>query len=73
VIRSIVRHNVKGGQFVGAVAEALDYRLPGCTLQRSKREDGSVIVLEKELEQPAAEPANAVVEHEVSTFDPDGP
>jgi hypothetical protein len=49
-------------------AEALDHRLPGCALQRSEREDRTVIVLEKEFEQLAAKPTNAVVQNEVGAF-----
>jgi AcrR family transcriptional regulator len=70
VIRAIVRQNVKRGQFVGIPAEALDDRLPGCALQRSELEDRTVIVLENEPEQMAAESTHPVVEHEMGAFAP---
>ena len=60
-----VRHHIERGQFVGIAAEALHRRPPGRALERGEREDGAAILHEEELEQPIAQPAHAVVQHEV--------
>ena len=46
----------------------LDHRPSGFALERREGEHGAVIVLEEELEQTAAQPADSVVEDEVSAF-----
>ena len=64
----IVRQNIKRGQFLRVAAATLDHRPSGCALERREGENGAVIVLEEKLEQTAAQPADSVVEDEVSAF-----
>jgi hypothetical protein len=46
----------------------LNYRSACSALQRSEREYAAPVMGEKELEQPAAQHADTVVEHQVSGF-----
>ena len=68
VIGPIVHQNVKRRQIGGVAAEMFNHRSARSALQRSEREHTAAVASEEELKQPAAQPTNAVVEHEVSTF-----
>jgi hypothetical protein len=68
VTRPIVRQNVERRQ-IGAVAvETFNHRSASCALERSEREHAAPVVGEKELEQAVAQPADSVVEDQVSGF-----
>ena len=67
-ISSIVRDDIERRQFVGVGAEARDRCPAKRALERSEHEDGVAIVLEEELKQAVAKPADAVVEHQVRAF-----
>jgi hypothetical protein len=66
VTRPIVRQNVKRRQFVRVAAETFDDCPSGVALERSKGKNSAAIVLEEELEQTAAQPADSVVQNEVN-------
>jgi hypothetical protein len=59
--RPIVRQNVKRRQLAKVAAETFDNCPSGDALQRGKGKNSAVIVLEKELEQTATQPAESVV------------
>ena len=67
--RSVVRHNVERRQHVGIATEALDGLPADIALERGEGENGASIVPKEELEEPVAEPANPVVQHEVDALD----
>lgn len=64
----IVRQDAKRGQFEWVAAETFDNFPSGAALERSKGKNSAAIVLEEELEQTAAQPADSVVEDEVHAF-----
>jgi hypothetical protein len=59
--RPIVRQNVKRRKFARVAAETFDNCPSGDALERSKGKNSAVIVLQKELEQTATQPADSAV------------
>ncbi len=72
VTRLVVRDHVERGQFVRVASATCDHRSSGCALERREGENAAVVVLQKELDQTAAKPADSVVEQEVSAVGPSG-
>ena len=66
--RPIVRQNGKRSQFVRVTAATLDRGSSSWALQRREGKHRAVIVLEEELEQTAAQPADAIEEDEMGAF-----
>ena len=65
---AVIRDDVKGRQLVRVATHPLDGGPADAALERRERKHPAMVVLEQELQQPITQPANAVVEHQVSTL-----